>query len=199
MKSTKRIFCLLLTLTLVLTLAACGKDNHNHDDEEPSRGNRIGDLAYGADLTEISENGQALSTFDPTESGKITVINFWATWCGPCVGELPHFDRLAEDYGNWVDVVAVHCGELTEAQEFIADGYSDSAIRFAMDEGDNPYAYYETLGGDDSIPYTVVLDADGIIRKQYVGAINYDTLIDAIQACWDKDAKFPNVEQVTTT
>lgn len=182
MKRAKRLFCLLLAVTMLLCLCACGDDTDALPKED-GRGNQVGDLAYSAALTEISENGQALTTFDPTALGKITVLNFWAYWCGPCVNELPHFDRVAKEYADEVAVVAVHCDELSRAQEFIRINYPDSAIRFAMDGEDDPFAYYQVLGGGGSIPYTVVLDADGVIRKTFVGAINYNTLKATIEDC----------------
>lgn len=172
----KKLLCLFLALTMLFALGACGDD-----DRDDVHGNEVGDLCYSGQLTEISENGQALTTFDPAALGKVTVINFWAYWCGPCVNELPHFDQVAEEYGDEVAIIAVHCDSLSEAQTFIGDSYSDSAIRFAMDsDEDNPYAYYEALGGTGSIPYTVVLDADGVIRQKFVGAINYDKLKAAV-------------------
>lgn len=187
----KRLLCLLLALIFALSLCACGdndsrkknKNDRNDTSDTAPRGNQIGDLAYDAQLTEISEDGVALSTFDPTALGKITVINFWAYWCGPCMRELPAFSQIAEDYGDEVAVIAVHCDDLAKAQETIGENFADSAIRFAKDNGENPYAYYEKLGGSGSIPYTVVLDANGIIRKTFVGAIEYDTLAEVIEDC----------------
>lgn len=182
----KRLLCLLLAVAMLCALCACGDDSGHrkeNDRDDTDRGNQLGDLAYSAALTEISENGQALSTFDPTALGKITVLNFWAYWCGPCVNELPHFDRVAKEYADQVAVVAVHCDQLSRAQDFIRINYPDSAIRFAMDGGEDPFAYYKVLGGGGSIPYTVVLDADGVIRKTFVGAINYDTLKAVIEDC----------------
>lgn len=144
------------------------------------RGNEVGDVCYDAALTEISENGVALSTFDPTAFGKVTVINFWAYWCPPCVNELPHFDDVAQKYADQVAVVAVHCDQLTKAQEFIGNSYSDSAIRFAMDGSGNPYGYYTTLGGSGTIPYTLVLNEKGIITHVFRQAVTQTQLETAV-------------------
>lgn len=184
----KKLLCLLLAMAMLFALCGCGddgrRDSSRDDREDTDRGNQIGDLCYRGELTEISENGQALTTFDPTSLGKITVINFWAYWCGPCVNELPHFNQVAEEYGDEVAIIAVHCDQLSKAQDFIRINYPDSPIRFAMDSNKrNPYAYYETLGGTGSIPFTVVLDANGIVRQKFVGAINYNKLKTAVEAC----------------
>ena len=90
---------------------------------------------------------------------------------------------MAREYADEVAVVAVHCDTLKKGQEFIGENYPDSAIRFAMDDEKDPYGYYTTLGGTGSIPYTVILDADGIIRHTFVGAIDRDTLVSAIEDC----------------
>ena len=178
----KRTLCLLTAILITLTLAACGEAPLQQPDDLP-RGNQIGDLAYTTPLTVIDQNGYTDRTLDPTATGKITVINFWAHWCPPCVGELPHFEQVAKEYADEVSIIAVHCDAVTEAQKFIGEGYVDSAILFAMDKAHDPFLYYSTLGGSGSIPYTVVLDADGIIRRTFVGAISYDTLVAAIQDC----------------
>lgn len=178
MKHTIRILCLLLAVGLVLSLCACGKDTA--DDE--GRGNQVGDLCYGYDLRKISHQGSAVSTFDPTESGRVTVINFWAHWCSPCVNELPHFDRVAREYADTVSVIAVHCDTVASAQQFLANGYTDSAITFAVNDHKDPFAYYRILGGNGSVPYTVVLDAQGRITAARVGAMNYDTLVALVEA-----------------
>ena len=177
----KRIICLALALILALGVTACGGNADPAVDAV--RGNQVGNLCPAATLTELDENGYTDHTFDPTQRGKITVINFWAYWCPPCVSELPHFAQVAAEYVDEVEVIAVHCDKVSEAQAFIAENYADSAIRFAMDKNNDPFLYYSACGGSGSIPYTVVLDADGIIRKKFVGAISYDTLVAAIEAC----------------
>ena len=182
----KRLLCLLLAVLLALSLAACGEDEGEPIKTRPEnavRGNRIGDLAYGTVLTEIDEGGVTDRTLDPTTTGKITVINFWAYWCPPCVRELPHFDQVAREMADEVTVVAVHCDTVETGRSFIAENYPDSAIRFATDAENDVYAYYSALGGGGSIPYTVVLDADGVIRQTFTGAIDHATLVSAVEAC----------------
>ena len=176
----KRTICLLVAIMLLLT--ACG-DAAPQRPDDAVRGNQIGDLCPTTPLTEINENGFTDHTFDPTERGEITVINFWAYWCPPCVRELPHFERVAAEYTDEVDVIAVHCDAIAEAQTFIKENYAESSILFAMDKNNDPSRYYVACGGSGSIPYTVVLDADGIIRHTFTGAIDYDTLVNAVNSC----------------
>lgn len=100
--------------------------------------------------------------------GKPVLVNFWATWCGPCVGEMPAFEQLKEEYGDDLVIVAVNCGEKTEAvQEFVDEnGYT---FAFAIDEKAKiSTVIYPTM----SIPYTVLIDADGNIAEEFVGAVS---------------------------
>lgn len=169
-----RLFALALAVVMAATLCSCAAVQK---DTPP------GTACPSTQLTEIDQNGYTDRTFDPTALGKITVINFWAHWCGPCVRELPHFEQVAREYADEVAIVAVHCDTVESAQSFIADGYSDSAILFAMDQENEAFAYYSALGGTGSIPYTVVLDENGSVRKTFVGAITYDALVNAINEC----------------
>ncbi len=100
--------------------------------------------------------------------GKPVLVNFWATWCGPCVGEMPAFEQLKEDYGDDLVIVAVNCGEKAEAvQEFVDEyGYT---FDFAIDEKAKiSTVIYPTM----SIPYTVLVDTDGNIAEEFVGAVS---------------------------
>lgn len=188
----KRLLCLALALTLALTLTACGDGGGDGGRDSAQNGDTtalpqdyvgVGVRCPATQLTEIDRNGYTDRTFDPTATGKITVINFWAYWCPPCVQELPHFEQAARAYADEVSIVAIHCDTLESAQAFLGANYPDSAIRFAMDPTGAVFDYYSALGGTGSIPYTVVLDARGVICRTFVGAINYDTLVGAIQDC----------------
>ena len=148
------------------------------------RGNEVGDLCYSADLEMVNGSGILTETIDPTQTGKITIINFWGTWCTPCVNELPYFDQIASDYADNVTVIAVHTNMISEtAPAFIQGYYADSNMVFARDytiEGSTTEQYYTALGGRGTYPYTVILDESGIVVSVFVSALEYEDLQEVV-------------------
>lgn len=148
---------------------------------QPEQGHEVGDTCYSYDLTRVDGTGILEgTTIDPTKTGKITIINFWGTWCTPCVNELPYFDQIATNYADDVTVIAVHTDMITDtAPAYIADHYPNSNILFAKDDP-NPETgidkYYSSLGGRDTYPYTVVIDEHGVIVKIFFEALHYEDL-----------------------
>ena len=153
---------------------------------DTQQGNQIGDLCYGYELELIDSTGLTGETLDPTTTGKITVINFWGTWCAPCVNELPYFHQLAENYPDTVTVVAVHTHSIYEtAPEFISTYYPDTNMLFAKDYPVDDIGlvggYYTTLGGRGTFPYTVILDENGVILATFVSALEYEDLAQVVE------------------
>ncbi len=151
------------------------------DTPSAPEGNTVGTLCYGSSLDIVTGDGVSSEKIDPTKTGKITVINFWGTWCGPCTTELPYFDQIATDYEETVSVVAIHSymGALT-APAYIKEHFPDTKMVFAQD-GENA-AYFTMLGGVDAYPYTLILDETGVITKIYVGPVHYEDLQKDIEA-----------------
>ncbi len=145
------------------------------------QGNEIGDRCYSAALNIVNGDGIAENTIDPSAEGRVTIINFWGTWCTPCVNELPYFDQIATDYADRVSVIAVHTNMIIDtAPAYVGKYYPDSRITFASDlesEG-----YYTMLGGRGTYPYTVVLDENGIVQNIFVEALHYEDLQQAVDA-----------------
>lgn len=189
----RRKFVRIVTALLMATLLI-GAIVHYWNEEEATvvtnaeRGSEIGDLCHGYDLEIIDESGILTDTIDPTATGKITIVNFWGTWCTPCVNELPYFDQIASDYADSVTVIAIHTHMVVDtAPAYIASHYPDSKLVFAkdypIDEVGLVGGYYSALGGRGTFPYTVVLDENGIIRNIFVAALEYEDLQQAVEAC----------------
>ncbi len=100
--------------------------------------------------------------------GKPVFINLFATWCGPCVGEMPDINKLYGEYGDSVTFIAIDMGEDEGTAKDFADtnGYS---LPFAHSDTGAPFTFLQF------IPDTFVLDANGVIVAFYEGAKDYDT------------------------
>lgn len=190
----KRRKVLRIITALLMAALLIGAIVHYWNEEEAmvvtnaERGSEIGDLCHGYDLEIIDESGILADTIDPTATGKITIVNFWGTWCTPCVNELPYFDQIASDYADSVTVIAIHTHMVVDtAPAYIASHYPDSKLVFAkdypIDEVGLVGGYYSALGGRGTFPYTVVLDENGIIRNIFVAALEYEDLQQAVEAC----------------
>ena len=150
--------------------------------EENSTVISVGDACPGMKLERIDAQGLTGETIDPAAPGKITLINFWGTWCGPCVEELPAFNRIAKVYSQQVQVIAVHTHMIWDtAPAFLAEYYPNSPILFAVDRmEDNQELYYGALGGRGTYPYTVLVDSQGIIRRIFTEPLTYEDLQSAL-------------------
>ncbi len=152
---------------------------------QESRGNQIGQLCYGYDLAVVTGAGETGETVNPAATGRVTLLNFWGTWCTPCVNELPYFDRIATQYADRVTVIAAHGMNAVTGPAYIAQYYPSSAIIFANDyipaDGTYENGYYATLGGRGTYPYTLVLDADGRITHIFYSSVTYEMLREAVE------------------
>ena len=125
-------------------------------------------------------NGNSVSLSD--YKGKIVVVNFWASWCPPCKGELPDFNQVRTEYDEqevvflMVDMTDGVRETKEKALQFVEDNEYDFNLLFDIDS-DAAYTY-----GISSIPSTVFVDADGMISAGYVGAISADTLRNEVDA-----------------
>ena len=116
------------------------------------------------------------------QKGSVVVINFWATWCGPCVAELPYFNQLAEAYPE-VKVVAIHGSSTEDVARFIVkstatkDSWRDYKVIFLQDELEGTLCKtFQALGGNSKWPMTLIVDADGNVTYTKQGSITYDKL-----------------------
>jgi thiol-disulfide isomerase/thioredoxin len=125
-------------------------------------GNRIGNLALDFQLQNL--NGQSISLSGLR--GKPIILNFWATWCGPCRSEMPILQQI---YETWSDkgllVLEIDLRENTTlVQKFMSD--NRLSLPTLLDTGGKVGQLY----GITAIPTTYFIDKDGVIRQIVRGA-----------------------------
>ena len=133
---------------------------------------------------ELGDGNEGERTLDPAGTGKVTVINFWYTSCGPCVQELPHFNQIASEYSGQINVFTVHRYDDDlmdgDAIAYVNTNYPDSEMIF-LEDLENPVdGYYYAHGGMGTYPMTLVLDSNGIIVRKFVAKVSYDDLKAAV-------------------
>ncbi len=185
-KKAKLITRIISVILMITLLASSIVYYWNESSNKVEYGTSIGDACYSAELPIVTGEGVSDKTINPTKTGKITIINFWGTWCTPCVKELPYFDQIASEYQDEITVVAIHSSLSKETSpEFVKTHYPDSDLVFANDIPDENDMYngkyFLNLGGSDTYPYTVVIDQNGVIQEIFVKALHYEDLKGAVE------------------
>ena len=107
--------------------------------------------------------------------GKPTVLNFWATWCPPCVKEMPELDRFAREFGprGWQVV-----GIAVDSPDPVRDFLKKTPVSFPIGlAGFGGSEIARTLGNTQGgLPFSVVLDAAGHVTHRKLGATHFDEL-----------------------
>ena len=125
------------------------------------------------DFTAYDADGNAYKLSD--FRGKPVILNFWASWCGPCKMEMPDFNEKYQQYGEQIHFVMVN---LTDgAQETV-----ETASRFIADEGYQFPVYFDTdysgaiAYGINAVPVTYFIDAEGNFVAYRQGMLSADHL-----------------------
>ena len=107
--------------------------------------------------------------------GKPLLVNFWAPWCAPCVQEMPELSALAAgEEGKKLQVIGIGIDSPTNIAEF-SDKYKIAypVLVAGMSGTDLSRQFGNVQGG---LPYTVLIGADGQIKKTYLGRLKFDEL-----------------------
>jgi thiol-disulfide isomerase/thioredoxin len=126
---------------------------------------------YAQTMNDSKGAPQALSQW----KGKAVVVNFWAPWCAPCVQEMPELAQLAKDLRSKdIHVIGIGIDSPTNIAQF-ADKFKISYPLYVagMSGTDLSRKFGNTAGG---LPYTVLIGADGQVKKTYLGRIKFGEL-----------------------
>ena len=136
-------------------------------------GNRVGERLPDFAVETLEGGRFALSD----HRGQVVVLNLWATWCGPCVKELPYFEAFAAAHPD-AALLAVHGELITEDVEAWLAEADYQNIPFAIDADG---AVAGLLGASSMLPHTVVLDQNGVVIYNAPGSVTPELLEELYQ------------------
>ncbi|HLN64259.1 MAG TPA: TlpA disulfide reductase family protein [Symbiobacteriaceae bacterium] len=104
--------------------------------------------------------------------GQIVLLNFWATWCGPCRQEMPHLDQLQKEMAGKVRVIALGA-DPREKPETLAAYAKDRQLSLTVaHDGGAASQVYQAYG----LPASVFIDKNGFIRQRVTGAMTLEQM-----------------------
>lgn len=156
----KILICFLLLLAALA--GGCASDNPKTTAAAPTAAAQAAQAAPDFSFTYLDGTKSNLSEL----RGKPVFLNFWATWCPPCVGEMPHFNSVYPRYKDKINFLAISLDDsMQEANAFMQQkGYSFPA---GYGNVNDIVGKYEIQG----IPTSLLLDANGNVIASKVGAM----------------------------
>ena len=147
--------------------AGTGEDQESGNEyvSDAPIGNQVGEQLEDFSVKCIDGTDFTLSEY----RGKVVMINLWATWCGPCVEELPYFSDFYAAHGDDVAILACHSPFVTDdVKAFLKDkGWE---IPFTVDEDGE--GVFRITGGSNTLPQTIVLNRSGEVIYNEIRSVN---------------------------
>jgi len=135
-----------------------------------------GDPAPAVALHPLDEHGPAALA---DLRGKVVLIDFWATWCGPCRASMPAVERVWQRFrGQGLEVVSINVeGDAAKARAFAAGFTPPLTFPLYVDDGSAAAAFHA-----DAIPHVVLVDKQGTMRFVHVGGTDEEDLAGRVAA-----------------
>ena len=104
-------------------------------------------------------------------NGKVVLINFWATWCPPCIKEMPLFNEMYEKYGDKFEIIAVLYERNKDPKELEAF-LTKHKIKFPVTVSSSNFDFAKRIGNVQRIPESFLYSKDGIFIERFVGIVD---------------------------
>lgn len=166
---------LLFIAAIVAAMLLVGiRTARNHRANGPGKGQLMGNLAPDFDLPALDGKNLKLSDL----RGKAVLLNFWATYCGPCKIEMPWFVELQKEYGpQGFQIVGVAMDDAST--EEIAKFAKDMGVNYPILIGKESVG--QSYGGVGVLPTTFFLDRDGKLIAREFGLQSRSVFVDHIK------------------
>jgi len=166
-----------LTAVIAALFAAIGLYFGNLHSQAPPSQQPVTQKLFTVSLPDLLNHPQSLAQW----KGKILLVNFWATWCAPCIHEIPDLSALQiQSKDGKLQIIGIGIDSASNIQEFSEKLKISYPLYFAGADGT---ALLRDLGDEGgALPFSVLIGSDGQLRKTYLGRLNMDEVRRDIEA-----------------
>lgn len=171
----KKVIVILGILVILFSFSSCKKEIDIIDNTQYKEDINTKMQNFSCEVN----NNQRFELYN-RKNNKPVFINFWATWCGPCVGELPDLQKVYDEYKDKVDFIFINCGD---SKEMINEFINKSAIIYSIPIGFDEKNELGLKFNISAIPTTYILKVDNTIYDKIIGSRagdEYKELLDKV-------------------
>ena len=172
------VLVLLLVMNILKTEKASEivlpSTTHTANEIEAAETEVSSESKYAQDFTLTTLQGEQVSLSD--YKGKIVILNFWTSWCGPCKEEMPHMQSFSEKHPD-IQMLAVNLTSMDLGLDAVKQFVEDYELTFPilLDEADAVGKAYNIL----TIPTSYMIDPEGRVFKEVIGPMD-ETMMEAL-------------------
>lgn len=113
-------------------------------------------------------------------NGKITLINFFATWCPPCKKEIPIFNELVKMYPDDFQIISLLFKDSVEMEK-LKEFLTELKVNFTVTVGEDNERLAKAINNVQQIPESYLFTKDGVMVEKYLGIINEKNFIETLE------------------
>lgn len=144
-------------------------ETEKEEDDDVTVGLEQGNKAPDFELDTLDDEEIQLSDY----RGEKVMLNFWASWCGPCRAEMPDMQKLHDEED--IKILAVNLTETESSDENVPNFMDELDLSFTvpLDENNEVADLYQI----QPVPTSYMIDSDGLIQNEALGALNYEQMV----------------------
>jgi peroxiredoxin len=187
MRLSRRVVRWGLLVAAPFVIASCGEHRGSQTEVQAAANPASYDTTLAPDFALPDLKGRTVHLKD--FRGKVVVLDFWATWCGPCKMEIPHFAELLKRHGEkGLEIVGVAMDET--GADVVKPFVEKNGLPYHVVLGDDYTA--SRFGGVNALPTTFVIDRGGHIARKYIGYQSLESFEEDLAPLLESGAPAPD-------